>query len=362
MKKYGNKYKSNHSGSKLVCALISAIYLLLSSASLQAEITSIFNQSSANQPTIHKQFYLELGKEEQYIEILSHSETNPVLLFIHGGPAWPQTPQLRYYSAELAKKYTLVIWEQRGAGKSYMKNPNPSNLSLQQILNDGHELTGWLKAQYNQEKIYLAGYSWGSMLGAKLAYQYPNDYKAYIGIAQITNLENRKQVSLEWLEKQVIQGADANDLALLEKVKDVSNYESELDRFFEQWLMLNKYGGAIYSETVRMETDKAIAAAPDYAGYDWFAVWERSAKVLQRDMELNPIDGLTSFEVPVFLLQGRHDWNVPSVLAEAWLNNVSSPSKKLFWFEYSGHSLLEEEFEKFNDVLFDIAEIVEAID
>jgi pimeloyl-ACP methyl ester carboxylesterase len=105
-----------------------------------------------------------LGGEEQYVEITSESSANPILVFIHGGPAWPQTPQLRHYSSELVSKYALVIWERRGAGKSYGKNPNPSNLTLEQIVADGHELTSCLKKEYDQEKVFIAGYSWGSLI------------------------------------------------------------------------------------------------------------------------------------------------------------------------------------------------------
>jgi len=74
---------------------------------------------------------------QQYVEILKILEKNPVLLFVHGGPAWPQTPQFRYFNKEIAEKYTVVVWEQRGAGKSFMRNPTPGDISLSQIISDG---------------------------------------------------------------------------------------------------------------------------------------------------------------------------------------------------------------------------------
>ncbi|TNE73092.1 hypothetical protein EP331_05335 [bacterium] len=87
-----------------------------------------------------EQFFLNLGGEEQYVEVLFSSKENPVLLFIHGGPTWPQTPQIRYFNSEIAEKYTLVIWEQRGSGKAYQKNIISKNLSIPQLVQNGLEL------------------------------------------------------------------------------------------------------------------------------------------------------------------------------------------------------------------------------
>src|SRR3982751_6698301 len=64
--------------------------------------------------------FIPLGGSEQYVEMTGVSDTNPVLLFIHGGPGWPQTPMLRYLNADLTKAYTVVSWDQRGAGLSFL--------------------------------------------------------------------------------------------------------------------------------------------------------------------------------------------------------------------------------------------------
>ncbi|NJO02079.1 MAG: hypothetical protein HC880_10620 [Bacteroidia bacterium] len=103
------------------------------------------NQSTSDTSEIEEKSFMRLGGEEQYVEIRGSLPQNPVLLYIHGGPGWPQTPQLRYFSAELAEAFNLVIWEQRGSGQSYMKNPQATQINLAQIVADGHELTQILK-------------------------------------------------------------------------------------------------------------------------------------------------------------------------------------------------------------------------
>ena len=330
---------------------INIIFTILILVSCQSETN---NKTTQATKSVDEKLYLELGGALQYVEIKGSSAKNPILLFIHGGPAWPQTPQLRYYNSELADKYTLVIWEQRGAGNSYKKNPTPQHLTLEQIIKDGHQLTNWLKEKYNQESIFLAGYSWGSLVGLKLVNQYPENYKAYIGIAQIVNTAKGIKISQNWLKEQATKANDYESLKSLDSLKNISNYADDLDRFFNQWLLLNKYNGATYNKVSEKETEKAMSYYEDYKEYDWFKVWEYSSKKMQGDLFEANIEGITKIEIPVFLLQGKHDWNIPSVLAEEWFKNLKSPKKKLYWFDKSGHGPLEEEPKKFNKVMIEI--------
>ena len=63
-------------------------------------------------------FLLPINGVKQYLEIKGASRTKPVLLFIHGGPAWPATPMNRKYHQNLANDFTFVSWDQRNCGKS----------------------------------------------------------------------------------------------------------------------------------------------------------------------------------------------------------------------------------------------------
>ena len=312
------------------------------------------NKTTPEIKPVDEKLYLELGGELQYIEIKASSAKNPILLFIHGGPAWPQTPQLRYYNSELADKYTLVMWEQRGAGNSYKKNPTPKNLNLRQIIKDGDQLTKWLKEKFNQEKIYIAGYSWGSLVGVNMVKDNPENYKAYIGIAQIVNMNKGIEITQNWLRREAKNANDSKALESLDSLSNLSYYKNDLDRFFKQWSLLNKYNGATFNKESEIETEKAMSKYEDYKDYDWFKVWGYSANKMQEDMFGSDIGNIKKLEIPVFLLQGRHDWNIPSTLAEDWLKKLESPKKNLYWFDKSGHGPLEEEPKEFNKVMIEI--------
>lgn len=62
--------------------------------------------------------YMRLGGLEQWVMIRGESLSNPVVVVLHGGPGFSDTTFLRYHTPELEKSFTVVYWDQRGAGRS----------------------------------------------------------------------------------------------------------------------------------------------------------------------------------------------------------------------------------------------------
>ncbi len=309
------------------------------------------SQDETDTPLTTQKRFLTLGGEEQYIEIIGRQTEQPYLILIHGGPAWPQTPQFRYLNTAICQTYRTVLWEQRGAGNSYKKNPKPDKLSLEQIIQDGHELTQWLQDSLGAQEIYLAGYSWGSVVGAKIAQRYPDDYVAYIGIAQFINKSAGMEISQNWLLEQAESQNRGDLIPRIDSLKHPEYYPSATERFFQQYLLLNEFKGAVYNKEAVLEIEKATEQYDDYKGYDWYGVWRASSEALQDDLYQEDIRKITQLDLPVILVEGRNDWNVPSVLAQSWLNSLQAPVKKIYWVEKSGHGLLEEQAASFNAIM-----------
>ena len=303
---------------------------------------------------IEEKSLLLLGGENQYVEITGENDAAPVLLFIHGGPGWPQTPMLRYFNSDLTKKYIVVSWDQRGCGKSYMNNPNPGNMTLQQVVSDAHELTAYLKKKFGDNRsIYLAGFSWGSIVGMELAQKYPRDYEAYIAISQVISLSKGTQVAREWLEEEAKKANDTATLNTIAKLnaKDTSFCKSELDCFLLQSKLVSKYKGDVYNDTMYAAEEKAMKAYDDYKDYDWMKGFEFSASHFEKDMFAADFSGVGQLEIPVYFLAGKNDWQVPSIITQAFYDNFSAPEKKIFWFKNTGHNIPEEAAAEFNDIL-----------
>ena len=324
---------------KIFFTIIAAL-LLLNSCNTATKGNAILEKS-----------LITLGGEKQYVEISGTSDTKPVLLFLHGGPGWPQTPFLRYFNKDITKAFILVSWDQRGSGLSYVNNPNPANMTLQQIVNDAHELTNYLKNKFNQRKIYIAGYSWGSIVGMQLAIQFPEDYEAYISISQIINLKKGMAVSQQWLKDQATKDKDTATLNSLQQINDTTFYKSDLDCYMQQYKLLNKYKGGIYNDSIIEKEEKIMKLYDDYKDYNWNKAFEFSASHLAKDMFATDFTKVERLNIPVYFLVGQHDWNVPAVITAMFEENLIAPDKKLYWFKNSGHNLLEEEAAAFNETI-----------
>lgn len=294
-----------------------------------------------------------MGGSNQYVEITAASDQQPVLLFIHGGPGWPQTPQLRYFNADLTSAFILATWDQRGCGKSFMNDSTAENLSLDQITADAHELTQYLKTKYKKKKIFLAGFSWGSVVALTLAQKYPEDYFAYVGISQVINIPKGMTVTQDWLRERATAKQDLETLKTLSKLarKDSSLCNGSLSCFMVQYELLSKYHGAVFNPASDKEVEKAVTKYDDYKNYDWNKGFFYSATRLEKDMFGTDFTNLKKLSIPAYFIEGRHDWNVPAVLVDQFVSKLSAPKKKIVWFEKSGHGPLEEEPLKFNKTM-----------
>jgi proline iminopeptidase len=312
-------------------------------------------QNREKHSSVNERSFIKLGGEDQYVEITGASDKDPVLLFLHGGPGWPQTPHLRYFNSDLTKSMIVVAWEQSGCGKSFMNNPDPKNLSPEQIINDAHELTLLLKKKFKQNKIYLAGFSWGSVIGLQLVKKYPEDYAAYFAISQVIDINRSIDLSRKWLQQQAELRKDKRMLKFAGqlKQKDTSLCKTTLECFFKKYELLTEYGGAIYKKESEAQIKIAETSYEDYKNYDWIKGFMFSCSRMEDYVFKINLSDITELKVPAYFFVGRHDWNLPSIVTEEFVSKLNAPVKEIIWFEESGHEPLDEEPAKFNKALIE---------
>jgi pimeloyl-ACP methyl ester carboxylesterase len=148
--------------------------------------------------SLSEKIHVEINGMEQGMFIKSKNIHNPVLLFLHGGPGMPEYWLTQRYPTGLEDHFTVVWWEQRGAGLSYNPEIPPETMTAEQFIADTLAVTRYLLNRFSQEKIYLMGHSWGSYIGIQAAAQAPELYHAYIGMGQISYQLQSEQLAYEY--------------------------------------------------------------------------------------------------------------------------------------------------------------------
>ena len=129
--------------------------------------------------------YLRLGGVDQWVMLRGESISNPPLMLLHGGPGMPESGLFRRFTSPLEKHFTLVYWDQRGAGKSFSRSIPRASMTVERFLADLDELVEYVRRRLSKDKLVLYGHSWGSALGVLYAARFPAKVAAYVGSGQI---------------------------------------------------------------------------------------------------------------------------------------------------------------------------------
>ncbi len=299
---------------------------------------------------------ISLGGLRQWIYIRGENKAKPVLLFLHGGPGSSEMAMAsKRYQGRLEKEFVIVHWDQRGAGKTYSIDQDISQFTLDDYITDTVELTNILRNRFNKNKIYLAGHSWGSILGISTVAQNPELYHAYIGIGQVSNFDKSEKISYRNVLETAKKRGDAEAIKELEGVGEPPY--SKLSDVGVERKYVNKYGGMIYGESEPMKIiAKDYFSFPHYSTLDLMyrlpvgsynslsGLWPWLQK---KDMFID----VPAVKIPVYFMLGRHDNTVPSSLSEKYFNALKAPRKRLIWFENSSHAPNYEESDKFHKVM-----------
>lgn len=298
---------------------------------------------------------VELNGTNQFISVRSEDLTNPVILFLAGGPGGTQMSSTRAFFKDLEGEYTIVNWEQPGVGKSYHARNN-KELTVDIYVEDAHELTLYLKDRFQQEKIYLVGESWGSYLGILLADMYPEDYYAFIGTGQMVDFTETEITCYNLAMEIAIERGDQRQIDALEKIGVPPIYGENVTMELATYLQyLHNYMGR-NDEINHTDWDTFDTLfSPEYSVMDSvnFArgLIYTFSHVYQQLYGTNLREENTVFEIPIYFLHGRYDVNAPVFLVEEYYNVVVAPEKELIFFEHSGHNPWIDESELFNETL-----------
>ncbi len=262
--------------------------------------------------------YTPINGIRQYFLHCPAPGANTVLLYLHGGPGFSAAYRAYLLDPPLPS-CTLVFYDQRGSGKTLLKNQSAvPTFSL--LLEDLHCTIRYLKEKYATDKILLLGHSWGSVLGSEYVLWYPDTVSAYIGMGQVINMEKGKAAALEELQRRMQAG---------KRSKTLRKRRPSL-------LLQYRYG--FYPPI--SASIKSVWKSPVFSCRDLpsllralFVNKELNRFLWEYDAAKKP-----AYSVPVYYILGTDDWQVPSILAARFFEKIRAPKKKLFWIPGAGHS------------------------
>lgn len=301
-----------------------------------------------------------LGGHQQWLLVRGVNKSNPILLFLHGGPGSPYMGLAHKFQGELEKHFVVVQWDQRGSGKSFPDTP-PGSMTVNQFQADTHELVLWLRQRFNRDKIYLLGHSWGSFLGITEAKSHPENLYAYIGAGQMIDLVKQEQLSHDFVVERAQAASDEKALKQLGEIgyPPYKDTEKGMDTKYT-WLW--QYGGMMEGETGPSRFVKALLTAKEYSLLDLsrfvrgasFSLHQFADNEGEHFWQLKAPNAAAGFQVPVFFVTGEHDRVTPAALIENYANELHAPMKQSVIIEGAGHFAFFTDPDRFTEAVVDI--------
>ena len=297
---------------------------------------------------------LEVGGHDLRLMIRGARTDNPVLLFLAGGPGGSEIGAMRRHLPELEDHFTVVTWDQRGAGTSYPELDPTDTVTLDGYVSDTIEITDHLRERFGAEQIYLLGQSWGTTLGVLAVQQRPELYRAFIGTGQMVSQRATDEI---FYEDTLAWATRTGDEGLATRLRDAGPppydelfpYETALSH--EQAVYPydhsgNSEGSGQMSENLLVEEYTLIDQVHIVGAFlDTFAA------LYPQLQDIDFRESATRFEVPMYFVQGAHEAPGRALLFDEWYPTIEAPSKDLVVLDTSGHRPLWEQPDEFVDYM-----------
>jgi pimeloyl-ACP methyl ester carboxylesterase len=335
-----------------VSLLILSLSILVPAAAAEPDARAVIADLGkiVNPDGVQENFKARIGGIDQWLYVRGQDKANPVILFVHGGPASPIAPTMWTYQRPLEEYFTIVNYDQRGAGKTYLENDPAAvqkTLRIDQYVQDAIDIAQLVKQRYGKRKVILVGHSWGTIVGMKAALKRPDLFYAYVGIGQVINTRENERVSFDFALKTARE--HHNDEAVAE-LQSIAPYPGDKPITRDRIILARKwaqfYGGLTAYRSESGYYFNAPRFSPEYDSAEVDAIDKGSLLTLGSvideflNVDFKPV---TKFPIPVLMFMGRHDYSTPSVPTAAWLDKVKAPYKKGVWFEHSSHLVQFEE-------------------
>lgn len=320
---------------------------------------------------IDESTYIDINGIQQYINIRGEDISNPVMIFVHGGPGSPMGYVAPYYQQPIEEKFTVINYDQRGCGRTYYANgKSVDNLTVEQLERDLDAIVDYARERFGQDKVVIMGHSWGTVLGTVYVRNHPEKISAYIGVSQCVKNLFEGKIAIGEKALAVASSKNKKDAekleAALSRMREVDCYDDiNLDDLMTAATLSQKYL-ACEGEMSSLGQIWTGITSPQMNMQDigWFmeivntSEFFESQKALMEyaffGFDLNEMG--SEYQFPVYYIAGSDDYMVPQEFASEYYDTITAPDKKFVTVENTGHSMFMDNSEKFSGVVLSFFE------
>lgn len=299
--------------------------------------------------------YLAVNGIEEYTLHYTAAPELPVLLFVHGGPGSSEA-YFAYVMEEIFSDLcTVVHYDQRGTGKTFMRNPGAIP-DLDNLMEDLDETVEALKTQYQKEKLYILGHSWGTVLGSLYALRHPENVAAYIGVGQLVDVMENEQAGYDALKHAVIRSGNSRDIQKLRRIGPYPGRPFD-DAMLRKMMKVRSLSEKYFPDGKTSAVIKSALKSPIFKPSDILSLLQSrkiNADLLSAVCNFTLYDYSHDYQVPVYYITGDRDMVTPASVSEKYLDTLTAPAKKEFRIKDAGHTPMFDNPQAFKDAMTEI--------
>ena len=344
--KNSEKKKSRLGKALRITAIALCVLLLVPMLVVEAgRLVTLAKNRISSKNGVDESIFVDLCGQRQRLLIRGGDTSNPVVVWLHGGPGGPDTFVNYSFQKYLVDDYTFINWDQRGCGSTYYANrendPDNSSATFEQALDDLDALVDYARERFGQDKVIIAGHSYGTILGSKYVALHPEKVAAYVGTGQAVWFNEKTSTAHALLEAGK-KGGDTSAMVAAFKA-----YSEE--RSYENIAALRKETGK-YNKAEREANTITIGMFSPYMNFSdlrWFlkpmivgeAEYVRiNQQLLDTCLAVNVYDNGKEYAVPMNFISGSDDWICAVTDSEEFCERITAPYKSWHTIEGCGHT------------------------
>jgi len=302
---------------------------------------------------IDESFFSKIGGIDQWISIRGQNRDNPILLILHGGPGIALSPLPRDFLFSWTKDFTIVLWDQRGAGKTFGRSgPVAADVTKDRMAQDGIEVAEFVRANLHKPRIGIVAVSWGTSIGVRMAKARPDLFSVYVGSGQSVNQGKYRRLAYAQLLAEARARNDRRAIAEL-KANGPPPYSS-ISKATVHTKWANRYEPGQPStwgliSTVLFDSNASLKDLRDY-----MAGLSTSQDHFRDAVEREDIPSLgISFAIPFFVFQGAVDNVTPVAPVREYVDSITAPRRELVLIANAGHNVIGTRSDEFLKLLIE---------